>query len=573
MKCKNCGAEVKEETRFCEVCGQPVEQAAPSAGSFTQQSSPAGYGMPPVSGEPKKKSKTPLFVCLAVLVAAVIGIVAFAMPMIKKSMLKPADYMQYVEQKSRDEGSKKVGQYFEMAKTSLGSSDNARKGTVQIEITDDVKSLIKSFLSGYATLYGIQIPDLSKLNDISVDVETDLKGDGSGFRYTLNLNGESILTANMYMDYAGKKVYYQIPELSPAYLDAAAAMQQESGSSEMFSMEYLQGLQSGAFLPDAKTAEKIFGRYTDILIHSIKNAEKQKDQTCEVEGISAKADVYTAKYEGKEAVALIKEFITALKEDDEVLSYVEKIGAEKKEIQSSLEDALKNSENLKGSMTFTDYVSKEEEVIGREIRLFESDDAKEPEMLIQFLSPKVNEKAGFLLNVEYKSEEIMKITGKGTISGDIFNGEFSAESPKLMESMGQMASGEVVHVKVSDYDMKKAETEGTGKYEITVPGIAQLSAFKLVMEVSGTVNDSKMKIDVNMGEQKLCTLNIMNSKGEALNMNAPGSGDTVYDVTKEDEITKYASEMKTEEVLEHVKEVSGIDLLPILRGSLDLSGL
>lgn len=566
MKCKNCGAEVGDNVRFCEVCGQPIERDGENV--TAQPSSMAGSGYTAALEEPEKKSKVPLFICIAVLVAAVIGIVAFAMPMIKKSMMKPADFMQYVEKKGRDEGSEKLKDYFGLMKKSLDTSSGSRKGTFQVEITDDVKSIINSYLSSYAMLYGIQIPNLSGLNDISLDVETDMKKDVSCIDYGLKVNGENILTAKMYMDYAGKKLYYQIPELSPAYLDSSSAFEQGNGSG-LFSLEYLQGLQAGEFLPDADTAVKIFERYTDVLIQSIQNVEKKKDQTCEAEGVSVKADLYTAKYEGKDAVALFKKLISSLKDDDEILSYVEKLGGEKKEIQSGLEDALKNCENLKGFMTLSDHVSGEE-IIGREIKFFESDDAKEPEMVISWLMPRDKGKLGFSFGMEYKSEELIKISGSGTLKGSILDGEFSVEAPKLMEAAGQMISGEVVHIKVSDYDVRKAGTEGTGKYEITVPGIAQISAFKLVMESSGTVDDFKEKIDVMMGEQKLCTLNLTGSKGESLDMALPGSSDKVYDVANEGDVMKYAAEIDTAGVLEHVKEVTGIDLLPFLSGSLEI---
>ena len=570
MKCSNCGAEVKDGTRFCEVCGQPMDQPA-SAGSVAAQIPPVGNGAVAWE-EPKKKSKAPLFICLAVILAAVVGVVAFAMPMIKKAMVKPADYMQYVEQTSRDQGSDRLSKYFGLVKKSMDVSSGSRTGSIQLELTDDVKSMIKSYLSSYAMLYGVQIPDLSNLNDISLDVATDMEGSASRFGYALKLNGENILTAKMYLDYAAKKMYYQIPELSGAYLDASGSMvsQDDADVPGMEILENLGALQKGEFLPSAEEAEKIFKRYTDILIQSIQNAEKEKGKTCEAEGVSAKADIYTARYEGGDATALIKEFISTLKEDDDVLSYVEKLGVKKTEIQSALEDALKECEDMKGAVTLSDYISEEEEIIGREIKLFESDDAKEPEMVLQMMMPKENEKIGFTYYAEYKSEELFKITGKGTLSGTAFNGEFSAESPKLMEQIGQMTSGEVLHVNVSDFDVEKAWSEGTGKFEITVPGIAQISAFKLVMEASGTMDDAREKIDINMGGQKLCTLNVNSKKGSPLDIGAPGSGDTVYDVENEDDMEKYAEEIDTEGVLNHVKSATGIDLLPFIGSMLVL---
>lgn len=553
MKCSNCGADVKENTRFCEVCGQPVEQS-----SFT------GSGeMGSATGKSTKKSKMPLFIGLAVLLVAVIGIVAFAIPKFKQGMMKPADFMQYVEQKDRDKGADDIGKYFGLAKKSFDLTNGSRKGSFQVEITDDAKNLINQYVTSYAALYGIQVPNLSKLKDITLEVQTETKDNTSLFQYILKLNDESFLTMKMCMDTEGKKLYYQIPELSSAYLDSSSAMEQAWDDSPVFSMEYLKGLQTGEYLPDAKTAEDIVKRYTDILIKSIQNVEKKQDQTCEADGVSKKTDLYTASYDGKDASALVKEFITTLKEDKELLSYAEKLGAKQDDITSSLDDAIKEYENLKGKMTFSDYVS-DEEIMGREIRFFEETEDKEPELVIQMLTPKDGEKLGFLFYVEHKSQEILKISGHGVLKNSIFDGEFSAESPFLMEQAGQMASGEVIHVNVAGFDVTKAETAGNGEFEITVPGIAELAAFKVKAKTSGTIEDMKEAFEVYMGEQKLCILNLSSSKGEALDVHEPGAGDTVYDVTDEQGIMQYASEMDTLGIVERIKEISGIDLKPLL---------
>ena len=113
--------------------------------------------------------------------------------------------------------------------------------------------------------------------------------------------------------------------------------------------------------------------------------------------------------------------------------------------------------------------------------------------------------------------------------------------------------------------MKKAEAEeGTGKIELTMPGIAQLSTFKLVMESSGTMDASKAAIEISMGEQKICNLNILSTKEAAIEVNEPASGDTVYDVTNAEDTEKYLQEMDTEGVLNNIQDKTGIDIKSLL---------
>ena len=557
MKCSNCGAEVKENVKFCEVCGQPVGDQDPAEVPFVNGQS-AGTG-----GPQKKKSKAPFIACIAVLAAAVVGIVAFAMPMLRKATMKPADFMRYAEEKSRDSGKAKLENSFGQLEKVLNFSDSSRKSVIQVEISDDIKNM----LSSYAMLAGVQLPNLSKLNDISIEMQSGAKGDALQSNYTLKANGESLLTAKLYTDFQAKKLYYQIPELSKAYLDASGTFDAAEDTGIAGMLDFSQAMKSGEAFPSAEDAGKIFERYTDILIRSIKDVEKQKDQTCEAEGVSVKADLYTAKYEGKAAAELIKELVNTLKEDEQVIGYLEKTGIDKEEFQSGLEEDLEeyaDAEDDKVYVTISDYVSGEE-IIGREFKSYKNKEAKEPDTVIQMLMPKDQEKRGFLFYAESMSEEIFKVSGKGILNGTVFEGEFSAESPKLMEEAGQITSGEVFHIKVSDYDVKKAEAEeGTGKIELTMPGIAQLSTFKLVMESSGTMDASKAAIEISMGEQKICNLNILSTKEAAIEVNEPASGDTVYDVTNAEDTEKYLQEMDTEGVLNNIQDKTGIDIKSLL---------
>lgn len=89
MFCKNCGAQMNDNQKFCPNCGTPVQQSetvqtqgnsGQSAGNYAYQQAPAG-GYPQGTGQSPKKSsgKMPIIigviVGVVVLVAAVVGII------------------------------------------------------------------------------------------------------------------------------------------------------------------------------------------------------------------------------------------------------------------------------------------------------------------------------------------------------------------------------------------------------------------------------------------------------------------------------------------------------------------
>lgn len=565
MKCIHCGAEIPEDVKFCEVCGKPVTGSSSDMGSSdagaAQSFAGESQGLKG-TGTPEKKSRVPLFAGIAVLVIAIVSIVAFAVPKLRKASMSPAEYMQYAEGKERDEAKKAVTDYLELYKDALDFSDSSRKGTVKMEISDSIKTLISS----YTALMGMDGQfDLSKLNDIELETTIGKKDTAVQENVLVKANGETLLTVNLYMDLAKKKMYYQIPELSEAYLDASSSFE-DLDDAEGNPLELANAYLSGNLIPTAEDAEKIYDRYSDLLIQSLKKVEKKEEQKCEAEGVSQEADLYTAEYEGEEIVKLVKDFAEALKSDEQILFYLEKAGVEKskytEEIDEFIEE-LNDIENHSQYATIADYIA-DDTIIGRQFNIYKDKDAGEALFTFQMYEPKDGDKFGSLIYAEYQSEEVFKLYGKGTLKNNVADGEFSVEIPELKKE-AEFSSDEIVKIKLSDYDLEKAKKgEGAGKMEFSMPGLAQLATAKLVVESSGTLDKADSKIDVSMGEQQLVTLAIESSKESAIDVREPGSGDKIYEIGKDEDMQAYMLEMDTETVLNHVKEVTGIDLSALL---------
>ena len=120
MKCNNCGAELQEGEKFCSVCGQQAE----SGGNTRQQASVSGR-----EEKPKKSRGFKIGIVAAIVAVLVVGTVAGAkvISMFKKAAMSPAEYYQYVETNSRDNGGKRVHGYRQGRKSIFQSDDTERK--------------------------------------------------------------------------------------------------------------------------------------------------------------------------------------------------------------------------------------------------------------------------------------------------------------------------------------------------------------------------------------------------------------------------------------------------------------
>ena len=480
----------------------------------------------------------------------------------------PDEYMQYVEKKDADQGKEFLVGYLGQMNKAMDMKDSSRVGTIKITPSDNLKSM--------AALLGDAAPDLSKLENISIETTVGQSDDVMLEKMLFKGNDADILTLNMLIDAKNSRLYYQIPELSEAYLNVdASAAEGEEAEAVTASFALLQSLASGDFVMDSSDVEKIYDRYVEILTKSLKNVEKKEKQKLEAEGVSQNTDVYTATYTKDEAQKLLEDIIGSLKKDEQILSYLKKLKVEEKTYTDELDQILaklKDEGIGEGTLSLSDYVS-DDEIVGREITIKESKDDKEP-VVVKVLQPKDGDKFGYLLSVESDGEQVFSVTGQGTDKKEVLNGEFTVHVAKdaldgaAADVGSSLTSDEVLKVKVSDYDYGKLKDgEVSGKYEITCPGIAQIATGKIVYEMSGNMESAKGKLSVLMGEQEMVSMDITGETGDKMDVKLPGDSDKVYDITKSDEIQEYYSGLDIQGVLANVKDKLGIDLSTMFLGA------
>lgn len=623
MKCSNCGADLQEGDRFCPVCGQAAENTESSQNQNMEngqnQSEPVNMETAqntavPNPGKKKKSTGFKVGIAAAVVAVLVVGVAAGAKVAgtIRKMTMSPAKYYQYVEEKNRDTSGELLFGCYDAMRKNMVETSGARNINMKMEVSDTAKSLL--------SLTGM---DFSKFENLELDLVTSKEEEALSNQIQIRGNGNDLLTVKTYMDSGDEKMYYQIPELSKSYLDLSAyyklmtdpesALESENDLGLEDDLDAEDGLDAeddmdlddepdsdisgnSVFTPrvgvssmlfqpfnydkmfmETKTLKTLYERYTDIFIKSAENVKKSEG-TCEAEGISQKADKYTITLNGQEVVALIKELMETLKKDAEVKAYIENISKEAyQELTEDIEEALENLDSEikeeEFKLVMDVLISSDEKIIGRTLTVM---DGEEKAMELSVAFPQDGEKFGFGLGVIVEDEEFVRINGKGTLSKNVMNGDFSVSMPNVLVDGTKESIKNFLVVKIEDYDISKlAKGEAKGTFTYSTEAVAALANYSLKVESESNSGGSKGTMYVMAGKDALATIHVtMDNKAEAVSTK-PSDGDTVYDVDSDEDMLKYQSEMDVLSLLTDIQDKLGIDLSSLISSALggsDLSG-
>lgn len=589
MKCSNCGTEIEQGARFCKLCGQSVEdsategnkQEAPAQG---QESMPQGYentsqgmgasGYQDIAGtmmegngqghNGRKKGRAGLKVAIGAAAVIAVGAVAFAAPKlyqkIKATNMSPTEYYQYVEKKNRDEGLSGAMDYYDQALNNVWNEDGYNKNiNMKVSVSDTAKDML--------SMTGV---DLSGLADIELDETISMQENEMAVQMAVNANSDRLISYNMYCDNENKKFYVQVPEMSEGYMDLSEAMQEVGEETEdgvvgisanpIFSMMNMSDILK--LYPKSSDIKAIYNRYTDLYLDSVKDVQKAGGAYT-AEGVTQEANQYKVILSGEELAGLSKRLLTELKKDENVKTIIENVD---KEAYTAFQERLGEIEADNGTdnmtVTMDTYIAQNEKIIGRTLAV--SDDVSALE--ISYLCPTDGEKFGEEFTVRLDGEELVRLTGSGTVKAGRINGDFVlGVGGALAEEASLADASSVLKVTLEDYDCSKiSEGSASGSMVLSTGAVAQLANCSLKYDFTTVKNDGSGTLSLLMGQEVLVTVDMKVKEAEKLTGLAPKDGDKVYNFSDDKDVEEYSNSFDEDKFIEGIIEKLGIDMSNIL---------
>lgn len=591
MKCNNCGTELEPGARFCQLCGQSVENTAAGenmqeTATQSQVNATQGYentlqgmgtsGQQNITGNMlasqgtgngqspnrKKKGRTGLKVAVGAAAVFAIGAVAFAAPKlyqkIKATNMNPTEYYQYVEKKNRDKGLNDALDYYDQALNSVWNENGYNKNiNMKLSVSDTAKDML--------SVTGL---DLTNLADIELDESISMQENETAIKLAVNANSDRLISYNMYCDNTNKKLYAQVPEISEGYMDLSEAMQEikeetEDGAAVSFSANPMFSMMNMSDIlklyPKSSDIEAIYNRYTDLYIDSVKDVQKTEG-VCTARGVTQEMSQYTATLGGEELAGLTSKFLAELKKDENIKTIIENIDGE---IYTDFQENLEEMEADTGAdnnttVTMDTYISKNETIIGRILTI---SDQGANTLKISYLCPTDGEKFGIEFTVNLDGEELVRLTGDGTIKTGKINGDFVLGASEALTKEASLADpSSLLKVTLKDYDCSKiSEGSVSGTMVLSTGAVAQLANCSLNYDFTTVKNNGSGTLSVLMGQNVLLTVDMKITEAQKITDVAPKDGDKIYNFSDDKDVEEYAKSFDEDKFAKDILEKIGVD--------------
>lgn len=570
MICKNCNSEVPEGESFCPVCGQKMdpEMSVVSEKNGTGTAEDKAYFEFEAAGqevdvkppEKSKRKKTAVIVAAVLVLLIGIGVTAHAQiaNFIKKNFGSTVEYYRYVETKNRDAGEEVFSKQYKAYYDSLCADEWKENVTYKLELGQTLKTMLS--MTG---------TDFSALNDTGLVASRKRSGGVSQSRIRGCINGQDVITLNMYVDMANSEGYVQIPEISSKYVDFSENFKLFKDFNLGGGNVFLNGGMS--YLPEPEKMRNLLITYSDIAIRNMDSVEKSSGEleAGEVKGNYTK---FTVTCKGKELFAILKDMMNNMKDDPNIKAMEDKFGEGAYDsFSKSLQEEIDDLNSQEGEVTDEDlqmvmdvYVDGDGKIVGRVIDL-KSKDGETFKMT--FSQPENGSEIGMELSFALNGVTYVSLAGKGIRKDGKISGEYKVSLDESINPSKEniVSTKDLVTLKVTDLDEDKlAEGYMNGSITLSSSGTT-FSSYSLQLDVNGDKENRNSSISVLCGGDKLVTLTVLSDQKDVPEIKKPGEGDELCDASNDDAMEAYNKEADPEKILAGIKEKCGVDLSAYLK--------
>lgn len=553
------------------------EQSVSPGESTTNQKDPPAQ---PEAGAALKKRK-PHRKTIAIAAGSAVFLIVLVIVLINSSSIanavkknsSPEKYYRWVEGKALEEAAGTLGAVYEMYFLRGTQLNNiGLEAEAEISLSDSGKKLSK--------LLGMSGVDLSWLEDIRASVELSSKNDVIGGSIGLDSKKDTIFDITALLDAKDDMAYVQLGQLSKKYIGVYPGnLEDLAGTLEIL----------GKFhdsLPGRGKVEKLLLKYTKLALSCVDDVEKKEDKKIRAERVSQECTELTVTLDEDTLERMALAVLEEMAEDKEIRDIILKTAGvlEEHDLMGTMdaEDAYDEFQEILGDISMNVergryfgsgteivmkvYVNGSGEVCGRSLEYGGEE--------MEFLMPQDGDKFGFEVNHRSGWGDDFTVTGKGTISGGNYSGEFEVASYGTTEF-----EFEAEDINVEKW--KKGIVNGTVRFPMTYNvlrelGLSRLSSYlegmMLTLGFSGSENSVDLTCGIGKNDEMWGSIAVGLKVRSGERMSVP-SGKNVVEIEKMDDIWDYVDTLdldayvkklaKTsipEELVEFVEELADMDV-------------
>ncbi len=471
-------------------------------------------------------------ISLAIIIIGGLSAFFFVKPFrysIENALMRPSKLYAKAEKKYVSEKSETLGAMYEkLSDTITGKFEIGYNTSTKVEFGEDF----------------VKEANIDGLKSVTLKTNNGFKGTLSAQNYSLLYNDKNIISVNTVIDLDKKTAFIKVPELSSAYLSVAEkdlnALLENSG----LSMNELTKFNSASKLPigDAdinakdlalsdKEVEKAIKRYTDILIDSSKEVEKDTVKGS-IDGVDYKYIALENKIKYKDLFTIGEDALKELKKDDTIKNMIIKsAGITEEQYDKGIDQLITaiNSDNKEEAFgedidpsdtfcTITTYINNSREVMGREIET----SASGKEASLGYIKIDNDKKYALSVWAKEDGEDVLSIEGSAKKKSGALTGTFECmaiDEKEKSECIVSLEDAEIV-------DKENMLVSGKLTYEEKADG----KNTQLVMDCSVKNKKQTVKVTVNQDKKSLGSIETSYEKTEVSDIKLPGSDAKVYDV-------------------------------------------